>query len=179
MKKVIFFALFCTTAFFSSTSCFAQNVIKANIFSPLVRTGSFFYERGLTENKSFQMGFLFTGFKSDGTHFSGFGITPEFRFYLSATDAPKGVYVGPYLRYQSFTVKDDASTSKGSMNTLGGGVSIGKQWIFKDRISLDAFVGPGYNNGSIKVESGENKDFNTGAFRGFTVRPGLTFGVKF
>jgi hypothetical protein len=71
--------------------------------SPLVRTGSFFYERALDENKSVQLGFFYSGISVEDTRFRGFGITPEFRLYLSEKrQAPAGIFVAPYLRYQNF-----------------------------------------------------------------------------
>jgi hypothetical protein len=179
MKKLLFISFFTAASFFFSGTGMAQNVVKVNIFSPLVRTGSLFYERALSENKSLQLGVFFTGMKLDNTRFSGYGITPEFRYYLSSTDAPKGVYLGSYLRFQSFSLKDETSSAKGTHTSLGGGLLIGRQWIFKDKISLDAFIGPGYNGGKTEVESGENQEFETGAISGFTVRPGLTLGYKF
>jgi hypothetical protein len=32
---------------------------------------------------------------------------------------------------------------------FGGGVVIGKQWIFKEKISLDIFIGPQYSVGDV------------------------------
>ena len=71
----------------------AQNtVIKANLLSPLVRTGSFFIEHKLNDNSSIQLGLLYTGNTWDDTKIRGWGITPEYRFYLSDSPAPKGFF---------------------------------------------------------------------------------------
>ncbi|CAN5876682.1 hypothetical protein BH24BAC1_BH24BAC1_30410 [soil metagenome] len=98
---------------------------------------------------------------------------------MSATEAPEGVYIAPYLRYQSFSLTDVTESGKGKYTSMGGGVLIGKQWIFKNRISLDTFVGPGYNPGSVKVDVGEEDDLDVGSLGGFGIRTGITLGLKF
>ena len=171
-----------------------DNVLKVNILSPIVKTGSFFFEHKLSDNSSFQLGGLFTKWSiTDGTEFSGFAITPEYRFYLSERkDAMEGFYVGPYLRYQNLTLLDtytsfdsngNPTTDKqeASLNTFGGGVVVGHQWLFKERFSLDVFLGPSYNGGklSYKDSSSSNENLDSGTFTGFGVRSGITFGIAF
>ena len=163
----------------SATTFAQQNVIKINILAPIVKTFNVQYERALNDNSSLQLGFFYTGFSSGDTKFSGFGITPEYRFYLSETAAPKGVYIAPFFRYQSFIIKDVETNSEGDFSALGGGVIIGKQWIFKEKISLDMFLGPAYYSGTVDVESGDEDDFETGAFDGFGLRAGICFGFRF
>lgn len=154
------------------------NVVKINIFSPIVKTFNVAYEKKLNANSSGQLGFFYTGYSTGDTEFSGFGITPEYRFYLSDTEAPQGVYVAPFVRYQSFKVEDKTLNNKGEFTAFGGGLIIGKQWIFKERVSLDIFIGPAYFSGDTKTTSGTNT-FDTDAFDGFTVRTGLTLGIAF
>lgn len=193
MKKILLAALLTASA----TAANAQdNVIKVNILSPIVRTGSFFFEHKLSAASSFQVGGLFTKFSlgsgDDKTGFSGFAITPEYRFYLSSSkEALEGFYVGPYVRYQNLTLKStysdydssgDPYTAKGeaTLNTFGGGILIGHQWIFKQRFSLDTFLGPSYNSGTVKVKMGSNSgSFDPGPFDGFGIRTGVTFGLAF
>ncbi|AII52254.1 DUF3575 domain-containing protein [Hymenobacter sp. APR13] len=179
----------------SATSALAQdNAIKVNIISPLLKTGSFFYERKLSDNSSMQLGLLFTNFKiSDQDRITGFAITPEYRFYLSErTSALEGFYVGPFLRYQNLTIKTEytdynsngnptTSTDEASLNTFGGGVVVGRHWIFKERFSLDTFLGPSYNGGSIseKSTSSGSVSYDPGPFDGFGIRAGVTFGIAF
>ncbi|KXK23013.1 MAG: hypothetical protein UZ12_BCD005002885 [Bacteroidetes bacterium OLB12] len=136
------------------------------------------YERKVSATGSFQLGAFYTGFTSGDTEFKGFGITPEYRFYLSETEAPVGVYVAPFVRYMDFDLTDEATTSDGTLSMFGGGLVIGKQWIFKEKISLDAFVGPQYATGDVKVKSGTDS-FDTDVFDGFGIRAGLTFGFAF
>lgn len=159
-------------------SAFAQkeNVVKINIFSPIVKTLNIQYERKVKEDASFQLGFFYTGYSVSETSFSGIGITPEYRFYLSDTPAPAGVYIAPFVRYQNFSLTESTVNGKATLSTFGGGVILGKQWIFKEKIVLDIFIGPSYSSGSLKVTSGSSSNFETGAFDGFGIRTGLCFG---
>ena len=180
-------------AFFALTTGAVQaqsNVFKINILSPVVSTGSVFYERTIAEDKSLQLGVFYTGFSVGDTKFSGFGVTPEFRKYLSSSkQAPEGFYLAPFLRYQSFNLKteysdwsgdSESTTAEATYNTFGGGLLIGKQWVFKDLIVLDTFFGPSYNAGNIKAKDGANEEtFETGAFGGFGIRTGVALGLKF
>ena len=166
------FTLLCSSGFAQSS------VFKINIFSPLVRTLNVSFEQKLKPASSAQLGFFYTGFSVGDTEFSGIGLTPEYRFYLSDTDAPKGVFIAPFVRYQNFKLEEKVTNSKGELSTFGGGLIIGKQWIFKERISLETFIGPVYQSGDVKVTSGTD-NFDTGAFDGFSVRAGLTLGVAF
>ena len=181
MKKLTFGIVVLAAGLIMSSSVFAQkkNAIKVNIFSPIVRTGSFFYERALSDGASAQLGFFYTGYKVTDTKFTGFGITPEVRIYPSKNEDIKGFYVAPFLRYQNFTLKDEVTASKGTLSTFGGGVLIGGQFLFGNIVTLDIFIGPAYNTGSIKVDSGSESDFSTGAFDGFGVRTGVTLGLAF
>lgn len=85
-------------------------------------------------------------------------VTTEYRYYLSETYAPQGVYLAPFLRYYQI---DDFSI-------LGGGLIIGKQVLFKDKVTIDYFLGPSIN--------GYNFDGENDAY--FGVRAGITIGLK-
>ncbi|GIV35991.1 MAG: hypothetical protein KatS3mg032_0370 [Cyclobacteriaceae bacterium] len=172
MKKL--FILFCSLAV--ATVLHAQ-VIKINILSPIVRTLNVQYEQALSGTSSFQLGFFYTGYEEDGDRFSGFGITPEYRFYLSETEAPEGVYIAPFLRYQSLKLEDDFG-SKGTYSGFGGGLILGKQWIFKEKVVLDVFIGPSYSSGTVKIESGSGDNLGADVFDGFGLRTGLCFGLR-
>ncbi|MET4076618.1 DUF3575 domain-containing protein [Hymenobacter sp. UYCo722] len=169
-----------------------DNVVKVNIFSPIYKTGSFFFEHKLDASKSVQLGASFTSASvDDDVTLSGFAITPEYRFYLSdSKEAPRGFYVGPYLRYRNLKLKYADNSGGGSqaaeatLNTFGGGILIGHQWIFKQRFSLDTFLGPSYSAGSVKYKdnTGYQRDFSNNNFLlgiGFGIRSGVTFGLAF
>lgn len=155
-----------------------QNLFKINLLSPLVRTGSFFFERAVSEDISVQLGFFYTGASIVDTKFRGFGLTPELRYYLSEKHpAPRGVFIAPFARYQSFNLSDDFG-NEGSYSSFGGGLLVGTQTLFKNRISLDAWAGPAYSTGKTKVTDGEDA-FDLGSFDGFGVRFGITVGFGF
>ena len=160
-----------------------KNAFKINIFSPLVKTASVFYERALSDATSGQLGFFYTGYKVSDTKFTGFGITPEFRFYPSKNEDLKGFYLAPYARYQSFSLEttDDvtATEAKATFSSFGGGLLIGGQFLFGNIVTLDIFIGPNYSSGSLKVDSGTEDDFSLGSFDGFGVRTGVTLGIAF
>jgi hypothetical protein len=173
----------------STSVLYAQpaNAFKVNMFSPIVKTGSFFFEHQLNEKASLQLGVFYTGFKVVDTKFSGYGITPEYRLYPSE-NAISGFYVAPFVRYQSFSLEvkdgymnDDGVTedAKATFSSFGGGIVVGRQWLFGEFITFDMFIGPQLNGGSLKVKSGDENDFELGSFSGFGIRLGVTLGVAF
>jgi hypothetical protein len=179
MKKLFTVLLIC---FVSASIATAQtNVIKFNILAPVVKTANLQYEKAFG-NKSFQLGAFYTGWTPSTMKLSGFGITPELRFYLGDTPAPAGFYAAPFLRYQSFTVEetDPDFAAKGTFSAFGGGVIIGKQWIFKEKVALDMFIGPAYASGKVEAESGDSGNLEVGGgLDGFGVRFGICFGLAF
>jgi hypothetical protein len=159
----------------------AKNIAKINVLSPFALTGSFFYERVLQERMSAQLGLFFTGVSFFGTRFGGFGLTPEVRYYV-AGDAPRGLYIAPFYRFQRFNarIRNIADLARYSQN--GGGVVIGRQWIIAELISLEGFIGGGYMSGKPTVigQDGQQRDVNLGFFgEGPRLRAGLTAGFRF
>lgn len=157
------------------------NAIKINLISPVVRTLNLAYEHAINENSSIQLGFYYTGAKINDTKINGYGITPEYRFYLSQTPAPDGFYVAPFLRYNSFTAEDkndNQTTNKATVSQFGGGVVVGRQWVFKERVTFDMFIGPKFQNTSVSVTQGSNS-FSGSLFNNFGLRGGITLGVAF
>lgn len=162
-----------------------KNGIKINVFSPVARTASLFYERVLTDNKSLQLNIVYTGFRISSVKFTGLAISPEFKYYLSAPKAPKGFYLSPFLRYQNLTAIYDnptnAEETKGSLQTFGGGIVLGKQWILGKWILLDTFLGPRLYSGGLQLE-GDGAISNIEVAKlasGFGVRLGVTLGIAF
>ncbi|WP_448518241.1 DUF3575 domain-containing protein [Rhodoflexus sp.] len=159
-----------------------KNLIKVNLLSPVVRTGSFFYERVLNDKSSLQLGFYYTGSSVFGTQFRGIGITPEYRFYLSESKVtPAGFYVAPFARYQNLRLTDkDVSDLSARYSSIGGGVSVGNQWLFKNQVSLDVFGGPSFNATSFRGNNGATEDdFFLTNLGYFSFRFGITLGFAF
>jgi hypothetical protein len=145
---------------FWSVFAFSQkNILKANLFSPVAKTGSLFYERALKKHQSFQIGASLTipGGEIDGKMIT---CTPEYRFYLIDSIDLQGVYIAPYLRYYYFDETDP-------VNSLSVGINLGRQMIFRNRIGLEGFIGPSFGY------------FPYADRLGLGVRAGITMGIAF
>ena len=165
-----------------------ENVAKLNLTGLLFLNFGLSYERAFNDNMSGALTVsympgrglpfvsLFEGAGGDSTltspfkdmTISGVGIMPEFRFYTSSSDdAPRGFYVGPYLKYSSikltssftdtyFDVNNVKQTGTigliGKYSAVGGGISIGYQWLISDVVSIDwTFIGLGYGNAKVSM----------------------------
>ncbi|MEI9919723.1 MAG: DUF3575 domain-containing protein [Bacteroidota bacterium] len=180
MRKINFLASVLFVALAGSAIAQPTNAIKINLLSPVVRTINLAYEHAINENGSVQLGFFYSGAKVGDTKISGWGLTPEYRFYLSESPAPDGFYVAPFIRYNSFTAEDksDNTTNKATVTQFGGGVVVGRQWVFKERVTFDIFIGPKYQSSTIKVTQGSD-NFSGSLFNNFGIRGGLTLGIAF
>lgn len=160
-----------------------KSVIKLNLLSPIFRTANLQFEHAISPKGSLQLGVYYTGIKISSTGFSGFGITPEYRFYPGADGAPKGFFLAPFFRYQSFSLKVASASagvdSEATLTSLRPGLCIGYQLIFGDRVSCEFFIGPSYSSTDLKVKTGSESDFSLGSFDGFGIRSGLTLGFAF
>lgn len=157
-----------------------KTAIKINLLSPVARTFNIALERAISENGSIQLGFYYTAAKVEDIKLSGFGITPEYRIYLSQTPAPNGFYVAPFIRYTSNTLSAEDTTDEATLTTFGGGVVVGRQWVFKERVTFDLFIGPKYQSRDLKVKSGtDSGQFELNAFNPFGIRGGITLGIAF
>jgi hypothetical protein len=179
MKKL---ALFAIAAFILSTGLMGQkmNALKTDLFSAFLRTGVLKYERALNEDMSFQLGFFYTGYSPSDTEarLSGFGITPEFRYYLSEKAAPAGTYLAPNVRYMKVTVEDETTDESGSLNSFGFAFNIGHQAVFKDVILIDGWIGPSYNFRNFEESTG-TLDPGIATANGFGIRLGVAIGIVF
>ena len=167
------------------------HAFKVNLLSPLVRTGSFFYEQQLGAKSSLQLGALVTSWSPGAdVKLSGFAFTPEYRRYFSGSEqALNGFYVAPFLRYQKLALRmsmtDDTETTytgKVSLQTLGAGLVVGHQWLYGGRVTLDTFLGPSYNHNVARFSTGDAQAIDqadAGSFSGFSLRTGITLGVAF
>lgn len=181
MKKIFVSIIMACGIVTMSQIAFAQsNVIKLNILSPIVRTANFSFEHAINESSSIQLGFFYTGVSISDLKYRGIGITPEYRFFLSETPAPDGAYVAPFVRYMNINLESEDTGDKASLSAFGGGVVIGREWIFKKLISLDIFLGPAYYSSGVSVDSGSEDEFDiSSGFSGFTLRFGVDLGIAF
>jgi len=159
MKKLLKLVLTLVIAF-TATQVKAQYAIKINPLSLAFLTGNVQAEFKTKDAQSFQAGVMYSGVKLGDFKYTGFGLTPEYRFYLKG-EALTGFYAGPYLRFQSFTVKESINFSgftydaKTNLTRIGGGGVFGYQYLSKGGFVFDVFLGLAYmsNSASSKVES--------------------------
>ena len=180
MKKILLLAVFILGL---GPVSFAQsNAVKLNVPSLFVATLSGAYERQLTEATSLQLGGFGTRLNIFSVDFSGYGITPEFRYYPGG-EALNGFFVGPYLRYQQLTAAKEVNGTPSSirLTTYGGGLVGGYHAHLGQTVSLEPYLGLGYNSPSVSIRSGTaaSSDYNLSVFSGFAFRPGLALGVRF
>jgi hypothetical protein len=175
LLAVLFFVAAATVA-----AAQPKTAIKVNLLSPVARTFNVAFERAISENGSLQLGFYYTGVKTGGVKLSGFGITPEYRVYLSQSPAPNGFYVAPFVRYYSYDLSSDDTADKATLSSFGGGVVVGRQWVFKERVTFDMFIGPKYQTRDLKVTAGSDSEkFDLNFLNPFGIRGGITLGVAF
>ncbi|MBN2730778.1 MAG: DUF3575 domain-containing protein [Bacteroidales bacterium] len=97
---------------------------------------------------------------------SGYSIGPEFRYYFTETES-KGqinrVYVGGQYSYEDYrnrTLDRYDDPIDGWAHGIGGSLIVGNQWFFKNRFTVDIFLGPAY------VEYIKNEDYETNLSKG-------------
>lgn len=150
-----------------------KNTIKLNLTNPMIFGGKAIvigYERVLSANRSFSVDIgtmslpsFGSGTVNDslkllsGLNEKGFHISADYRFYLSKENkypAPRGVYIGPYYSYNSFSRTNSwnlkATNYTGNVNTDLGfhvhtiGVEMGYQFVFNKKWVVDmVLAGPG------------------------------------
>jgi hypothetical protein len=157
-----------------------ENALKLNPLSIFAATGNVSYERAISSKQSFQLGVHYSGIKFSSIKYTGYGITPEFRFYLGQ-EVMNSFYVAPFARYQSFTIAEVETDSKATLTIMGGGVLLGRQWILGESFTIDLFMGPKYSSTNFKVSNGDVDDFKNAKklFDGMGLRSGFTIGFTF
>lgn len=183
MKKITWIATFVAIGLLLNNVSKAQNVVKVNYLSVALSTINVAYETPISDKSTVQLqGYYWLGGSLGDVDYSGYGITPEWRFYPGG-EAPQGFFLAPYLRYQNWSIKSTVEgetydQAEATSTSIGGGVVLGGQWIFGDLITLDVWGGPGYNSYDISYDVGEEGDISPRG-EGFTVRFGSTVGIKF
>ncbi|THU34812.1 DUF3575 domain-containing protein [Niastella caeni] len=182
MKKVVLVSALVAAMCTAKAQDGGSNAVKINPLSLFLATGNVAYERATGESQSFQLGLFYSGVKLSSLKYSGFGITPEYRFYFGGrAEAMNGVYAAPFLRYQNFKIEDTDTKDKVTFSSFGGGALIGWEKSWDSGFMLDLFAGPAYNSGTVKAEGTADEDnFNiSGGIDGFGVRTGITLGFRF
>ena len=178
MKKTLVLMLLCLILTNAWSQTEQNNIIKVNPLSFLVATGSAFFEHKIDNNHSWQLGLAYVGYADLSSKFSGIAVTPEYRIYFN-NNAISGMYVAPFLRYQNFKMTNEMNATA-KYTSFGGGVLLGRQWVYRKGFVLDAFAGPIYNAGKLSNIS-DAAIFNKPGFGfdGFGIRAGLSLGFGF
>lgn len=158
-----------------------KNIIRFNLTSPMLFSKDYLvfgYERMLKENQSVSLNVGRFAMEKFGGNVSeelelkknskdkGLNLSLDYRFYLGSVNrynGPRGVYIGPYYSYNSFSRENtwtlNTDSFQGSVltdlsfniNTVG--VQLGYQFIFWDRMALDLIlIGPGVGFYGAKVK---------------------------
>ncbi|MCF8380331.1 MAG: DUF3575 domain-containing protein [Bacteroidales bacterium] len=180
MKKILFSLLAGLLLTSGLLNAQKTNVVKTSLTSIFLKTYVLDYEKAFNEDMSGQLGFYYTGYSFLDVKFSGFAITPEFRYYLSdEKTAPNGAFIAPYFRYQNFTLEDASTSETATFTGIGGGILIGAQRVFKDVITLSAFIGPSYISPSVTYDNPNTTwEFERGS-GGVWARAGINVGIVF
>ena len=178
MKKTLVLIFLCLILNNAWSQNEQKNIIKINPLSFFLATGSAFFEHKIDDKHSWQLGLAYVGFTSLSIKYSGFNITPEYRIYFHK-DALSGMYVGPFLRYQNYNLTNDMQATA-KYTSFGGGVLLGRQWVYRKGFVLDAFVGPIYNGGQLSNVS-DAAIFSKPGFGidGLGINGGLALGFGF
>ena len=97
---------------------------------------------------------------ANNTNTKSFYFTPEYRYVFSGENM-SGSFIAPFLRYSNMTYSADFTktyydpityqstsiTNPFSFNyqTIGIGICIGQQYIYKNKVSIEVYAGPVYN----------------------------------
>jgi len=164
-----------------------KNIIRYNISGALLfGFGNYLilgYERMVNPHQSFSINVgaaalpKLVSINTDSFHLQkdlenkGFNLSADYRFYLRNENkyyAPHGVYIGPYISYNSFNRKNDWDFQRNSseqklittdtkFKILSAGVELGYQFVFWKRVTLDmVLIGPGVSVYNLKVKANGN-----------------------
>jgi hypothetical protein len=195
ISKLFVIVLILTTTMVSAQN---KNILKLDISSPIMRTANASFEHQTQERSSFVLGVLYQD-QSDGfasSYISRVAITPEYRYYMGRYNAPEGIYLSMFARYQYMEALEETyigydpitfmsiyEYTKRNINTGGVGMSFGYQRIFQDKISIDVNFGTIWNSGDTRVSTSEpfiqapNEGFRP--YVGYFVRTGVAVGFLF
>ena len=182
-------ALFLWIGALSALTCYGQadtgkmfmNTIRVNVSNPMIFGWKFNvlgYERVISDHQSASISIgrtafpKFSGFDNDSLSATnkytdkGINLSLDYRFYLKKENrhrAPRGIYLGPYYAYNSFSRDQtwDLNTSSYTgqvktdihINAHLIGAQLGVQFILWKRLAIDAIMmGPGWWNFHIKTD---------------------------
>ena len=138
MKKILLAFSFLAVFTFSAQS---QGIVKLDPLSLAfgsIRAG---YETFTSEKASVYGGLSFVNRGILGIDYTGVGLFGQYRFYLSNTDAPKGIFAGPHAGV-NFIGFDDAFNDRLNYTLVRIGGIIGYQGLIGDNFTWEIGIGP-------------------------------------
>jgi hypothetical protein len=156
-----------------------KNAIKINPLSLLVKTGNVSYERAVGKKQSVQVGAFYSSLSLGDLNYQGYGVTPEFRFYINSANTLNGMYVAPFGRYQNFSLHTKGSSDKAIFTTVGGGATMGWQKSWESGFLLNLFAGPSFNEVTFKNKTQQDDYDLKAGMKGFGIRSGISLGFTF
>jgi hypothetical protein len=163
-----------------------RTILKLDLLSPVYDMLNLEFERVLNDESSYTAELLIQSIVEDDYEFSKIGSRLHYRFYLGNQPAPKGIYVAAGLggfkvdglerRVINFTGSGwNYQDRRASAFELAGFIWLGRQSIFKNRISIDYAMGTGYTFNPIDFNRAQDWVSGRYAFYG-NVRIGFLLG---
>ena len=161
-----------------------MNVLKTDLFAPLIPAAVLKYERVINEDISIQMGgfyvFDIPSFGGDWAEGKGYGITPELRYYpYNKRTAPQGIYLATNFRYQKFLTKNHDENAEATVISNSPAIHLGYQLVVKDILVLEAWVGLAYYFRQVVDETVPGASIGFKTSNEFGGRGGIGIGVLF
>ena len=160
-----------------------KNALKTDLLSWPFGVGVLKYERVFSEYISAQLGFFYSwDFPSydEGYFSTGFGITPELRYYLlKKKPAPRDLYLAPNYRYKKLETENLEENSEATVITNSIALNLGYQLVLKDLFLIDAWAGLAYNFRNVKDETVPGAQIGPNTENGFGLRGGISIGLVF
>ncbi|PWT95561.1 MAG: hypothetical protein C5B52_17620 [Bacteroidetes bacterium] len=152
-----------------------KNVIKINPIGILLGSANIGYERAISQKSSILIAPTYGYFNSSGDKFTIYGISGEYRFYVSGTKyAPRGWYVGPGLEFAGGSVKTADNSEKIDAKGFAIKAIGGHQWIFRGGFALDINAGVQY----LSINVAENNQ-GVGSYSGVLPTISIAVGYAF
>lgn len=164
-----------------------KTIVKLDLLSPVYDMFNLELERVRNEESSITTELLIQSIVNDDYEFRKIGTRLHYRFYLGNQPAPKGIYVaagvggfrveGVEYRATVFTPGFGYSYTRkeAAQLELASFIWLGRQSIFKNRISIDYAMGTGYTFNPIDFNRANDWISGRYAFYG-NVRIGFLLG---
>jgi len=164
-----------------------KTIVKLDLLSPVYDMFNLELEYVRNQEASITAEVIYQSIVNDDYEFSKIGSRVHYRFYLGNQPAPKGIYVaagagafkveGLEKRVPAFLpgIGYSYSTKNSSAFEVASFIWLGRQSIFKNRISIDYAIGTGYTFNPIDFNLDNDWVSGRYAFYG-NVRIGFLIG---